>query len=67
MTNHQELYLAELKELEHEHQDLNEIIDDPSSHSKFSQFTLQKLKKRKLFVKDKIKLIKTHLYPDIIA
>ena len=67
MTNHQELYLAELKELELEHQDLNEIIDAPNTHAKFSQFTLQKLKKRKLFVKDKIKLIKTHLYPDIIA
>lgn len=67
MTNYRELYLAELKELEQEHQDLNEIIDDPGSHSKFSQFTLQKLKKRKLFIKDKIKLIKTYLHPDIIA
>ncbi len=47
MTNHRELYLTELKELEQEHQDLNEIIDDPDAHAKFSQFTLQKLKKRK--------------------
>ncbi|WP_322777679.1 DUF465 domain-containing protein [Candidatus Megaera venefica] len=53
--------------MEQEHRDLNEIIDDPSSINKFSEFTIQKLKKRKLFLKDKIKLLQSMLYPDIIA
>jgi len=60
-------YLKELRELEHEHRDLNEIIDNPSSRGEFSEFTLQKLKKRKLLVKDHIKRLKRFLYPDIIA
>lgn len=57
----------ELIELELEHNDLNEIIDDPLSHNKFSKFTLQRLKKRKLQLKDKIRILKSELYPDIIA
>ncbi len=57
----------ELQYLEQEHNDLNEVIDDPSSISKFSEFSLQKLKKRKLFLKDKIRLLRSMLYPDIIA
>ncbi|MDP4708736.1 MAG: DUF465 domain-containing protein [Rickettsiaceae bacterium] len=67
MISDEEPLLKNLYELEQEHQDLNEIIDDPDSHTKFSEFTLQKLKKRKLLVKDKIKLIKALLSPDIIA
>jgi hypothetical protein len=62
-----ELYKKELEELEQEHKDLNEIIDDPDAKEKFSEFTLQKLKKRKLLVKDKIKLAKQNLHPDILA
>ena len=57
----------ELKELEQEHSDLNEIIDAPDCQEKFSEFTLQKLKKRKLLIKDKIKIVKNLLHPDIIA
>ena len=57
----------ELKELEQEHGDLNEIIDAPDCQEKFSEFTLQKLKKRKLLIKDKIKIVKNLLHPDIIA
>ena len=57
----------ELQSIKQEHQDLHEIIDDPNSTTKFSKFTLQKLKKRKLFLKDKIKLLQSMLYPDIIA
>ena len=57
----------ELKELEQEHGDLNEIIDEQDCKEKFSQFTLQKLKKRKLFIKDKINIVKNLLDPDMIA
>ncbi|MDG1437306.1 MAG: DUF465 domain-containing protein [Rickettsiaceae bacterium] len=60
-------YLAELKELEQEHKELNEVIDAPDALDKFSEFTLQKFKKRKLLVKDKIKLIKNILIPNRLA
>ncbi len=67
MNYTQEQKQRELMFIEQEHSDLNEIIDDPNSINKFSEFTIQKLKKRKLFLKDKIKLLQSMLYPDIIA
>jgi hypothetical protein len=67
MDNNENAYYKELEELEQEHKDLNEIIDNPNSTSEFSEFTLQKLKKRKLLLKDKIDAIKRFLSPDIIA
>ena len=67
MIHRTEQFEIELKELEQEHKDLNEIIDAPDCQTKFSQFTLQKLKKRKLWIKDKITIIKDALHPDIIA
>lgn len=67
MNYTQDQMREELLGLEQEHRDLNEIIDDPDSGSKFSKFTLQKLKKRKLFLKDRIRLIRSMSYPDIIA
>lgn len=67
MINNNEQLEIELKELEQEHYELNEIIDDPECHTKFPQFTLQKIKKRKLLIKDKINILKNLLYPDIIA
>lgn len=67
MINQDIFKLQDLEELELEHSDLNQIIDDPSSPSKFNKFTLQRLKKRKLFLKDKIRILKSQLYPDIIA
>lgn len=67
MINNNEQLEIELRELEQEHNELNEIIDDPDCHNKFPQFTLQKIKKRKLLIKDKIKILKDLLYPDIIA
>lgn len=67
MSYTQDQKQRELRSIEQEHKDLNEIIDDPSSINKFSEFTIQKLKKRKLLLKDKIKLLQSMLYPDIIA
>ncbi|RTK92122.1 MAG: DUF465 domain-containing protein [Rickettsiales bacterium] len=67
MIDQEKSKYQELVELELEHNDLNEIIDDPVSHNKFSKFTLQRLKKRKLHLKDKIRILKSELYPDIIA
>ena len=67
MLDYKNLHLKELRELEQEHLDLNEIIDNPESHHKFSQSTMQKFKKRKLVVKDKIKEIRSALFPNSVA
>jgi len=67
MAEHYNELLSELRELEQEHSDLNKLLDDHYSKDQFSEFTIQKLKKRKLFLKDKIEKLKDLLYPDIIA
>lgn len=64
---HVELLKAHLRELEIEHKELNDIIGNPDSAREFSEFTLQRLKKRKLALKDKITKLKTTISPDLIA
>lgn len=59
--------INELEQLQQEHLDLNHIIDDPLQHENLDPITLLRLKKRKLFLKDRIKKLKSLLYPNIIA
>lgn len=66
-TDYRDSLIKEISELEQEHKDLDILIDDPESAKIFSQFTFRKLKKRKLFLKDKLAALKNELYPDIIA
>ena len=54
----------ELSLLRQEHDDLNNILSDPNS---IDQISVQRLKKRKLWLKDRISYIESILYPDIIA
>lgn len=61
----QEELLPELKQLEIEHAEMKEIIDSESSL--LDEVTLQRIKKRKLKIKDEIIKIKSRLHPDIIA
>jgi hypothetical protein len=56
-----------LTDLEEEHEELNRIIDIPRNSLDFCDFTLQRFKRRKLLLKDKIARIKNELFPDIIA
>ena len=58
---------SSIAELENEHRDLNDIIDNPEQRKNFSEFTLQRLKKRKLHVKDRLLHLKSCFHPDIIA
>ena len=58
---------ARLSELESEHRDLDDVIDQLGSDTPFDQLQLQRLKKRKLGLKDEIKLIRSRILPDIIA
>ena len=56
---------AKLAELKSEHRDLDEVIDRLIEKAPFDQ--LQRLKKRKLGLKDQILKLESQLIPDIIA
>jgi len=56
-----------LHELEVEHHDLDDVILRLSADRTLDQLQLQRLKKRKLFLKDQIAKLRTRLIPDIIA
>ncbi len=56
-----------LVELKTEHRDLDDVIARLSEHQPFDQIQLQRLKKRKLHLKDLISQIENQLLPDIIA
>ena len=63
----QQKLLARLNELESEHRDLDDVIAHLASDTPFDQLQLQRLKKRKLGLKDEIALIRSCILPDIIA
>ena len=58
---------AKLAALKSEHRDLDEVIDRLIEKAPFDQLQLQRLKKRKLGLKDQIIRLESRLIPDIIA
>ena len=58
---------ARLEALKSEHRDLDEVIDRLVETPPFDQLQLQRLKKRKLGLKDQILRLESKLIPDIIA
>ncbi|MEA2781933.1 MAG: hypothetical protein QOK29_3477 [Rhodospirillaceae bacterium] len=62
-----ELLRRKLEELRLEHRDLDDVIARLSESAPMSQIQLQRLKKRKLMLKDQITLLESKLLPDIIA
>jgi hypothetical protein len=58
---------TKLERLRTEHRDLDEIIDRLAEAAPFNQLQLQRLKKRKLVLKDLITKLESQLLPDIIA
>jgi hypothetical protein len=62
-----ELLRRKLEELRLEHRDLDDVITRLSESAPMSQIQLQRLKKRKLMLKDQIALLESKLLPDIIA
>ena len=58
---------AKLAALKTEHRDLDDVIARIVEHAPFDQLQLQRLKKRKLLLKDQILKIESELLPDIIA
>ncbi|WP_428663303.1 YdcH family protein [Reyranella sp.] len=62
-----EVIKAKLETLRIEHRDLDEVIDRLIEKPPFDQLQLQRLKKRKLGLKDQITKLESRLIPDIIA
>lgn len=58
---------AKLAALTIEHRDLDDVIARLSERMPYDQLQLQRLKKRKLALKDQISKIESDLLPDIIA
>jgi len=58
---------AKLATLRTEHRDLDDVIARLAERAPFDQPRLQRLKKRKLMLKDQISQIESELLPDIIA
>ena len=59
--------LNQLSILEQEHKDLDQIIHRLQEQKTIDLLQMQRLKKRKLILKDKITIIKDKIEPDIIA
>ncbi|MDH5571069.1 MAG: DUF465 domain-containing protein [Gammaproteobacteria bacterium] len=59
--------LDKLDELRLEHRDLDEIIDYLQHAGAIEQLQLQRMKRRKLKIKDQIADIENQLIPDILA
>ncbi|MEH6644626.1 YdcH family protein [Sulfitobacter sp.] len=62
-----EVLRVELEVFRHEHRDLDDAIRALIERGTADQLTLQRLKKRKLRLKDRIAQIADRLTPDIIA
>ncbi len=56
-----------LANLRSEHRDLDEVIARVAERAPFDQLQMQRLKKRKLALKDQIAQLESRLVPDIIA
>ena len=59
--------IDQLHILEQEHRDLDEVIFEIQEKKTVNLLQIQRLKKRKLLLKDKIENLKDKIEPDIIA
>ena len=59
--------INQLRQLEQEHRDLDEILIDIQEKKTVDFLQIQRLKKSKLIIKDKIIDLKNKIEPDIIA
>jgi hypothetical protein len=67
MLTDRDSLLRKLHELRSEHRDLDSVIARLSEQGAMEQLQLQRLKKRKLLLKDEIAWLESRLIPDSIA
>ena len=67
MTYDQSRLKEKLNELINQHSDLEDAIERINEKIPLDQVKLQRLKKRKLVLKDEIKKLNSQILPDIIA
>ena len=67
MTYNQSRLKEKLNELINQHSELDDAIERINEKIPFDQVKLQRLKKRKLVLKDEIKKLNSQILPDIIA
>ena len=63
----QEQILQQIAIMESEHSDLDAVIERLGEVLPFDQLKLQRLKKRKLVLKDEMTKLRSRILPDIIA
>lgn len=63
----QEILRRQLDKLDDEHRELDDMINKMLGEKVVNQLAIQRLKKRKLLLKDQIKKIESKLLPNIIA
>jgi hypothetical protein len=62
-----DLLHQKLEQLKSEHRDLDDVIHSLTGRGAYDQLQIQRLKKRKLVLKDLIARLESQLLPDIIA
>ena len=67
MLNDHDSLLRRLHELRSEHRDLDTVIARLGEAAPVDLLHLQRLKKRKLLLKDEVAWLESHLIPDSIA
>ncbi len=65
--NEDELLRRDIEDLKVEHRDLDDVIAHLTASRPFDQVQIQRLKKRKLILKDQIARMESGIVPDIIA
>ena len=63
----QDFLKDKLTQLESEHRDLDDVIARITGDGPFDQLQVQRLKKRKLLLKDQIGHLRRKMVPDVIA
>jgi hypothetical protein len=67
MANDRATAMRRLEEMRTEHRDLDDVIRKITTAPPYDQLQVQRLKKRKLLLKDMISKAESELLPDIIA
>jgi hypothetical protein len=65
--NHNEVLRAELLQMQQEHRDFDDAIEALHERVSPDLLLLQRLKRKKLLLKDKIQRLEDEILPDIIA